>query len=229
MSKAPQPNTNFDWAIYADATFAGLSVLIPFVGLDWAFESFFRYRMPLTIAKRRQKKLPPGVQRELNKSDAGCMQSCMTLPFKTVLVLLKKLSRKILYFLTIKEAADQLNYYWHQAFLIDYMLVEGHLVDEESAMIARHAMRHVLEETDTSPLNQLAGQVIAGSRHVLGSLRRVRRQDEEDAMLREKKSLMAQYWVEFSEYFEELAHFYHQSYDQTYVAYREELRMMNNE
>ena len=38
----PQPNTTFDWLIYADATFAGLSVLIPIPIIDWIFENIFR-------------------------------------------------------------------------------------------------------------------------------------------------------------------------------------------
>ena len=70
--------TSFDWAMYADATYAGLSALIPVIGVDWLFEQYFKRRIPSAIAKGRGQKLPLIVQYELNKNHnrAGCVQSC---------------------------------------------------------------------------------------------------------------------------------------------------------
>lgn len=54
QTNTPPPATQFDWQIYADTTFAGLSLLILIPLLDVAFEWFFRRRMAHTIARRNQ-------------------------------------------------------------------------------------------------------------------------------------------------------------------------------
>jgi hypothetical protein len=49
----PQPPAAFDWEVYANATFAGLAVLIPIPLVDWVFEEVFRRRMPAAIITYR--------------------------------------------------------------------------------------------------------------------------------------------------------------------------------
>ena len=58
-------SSGFDWRIYADATCAGLSVLIPLPFVDTAFETVFRRRIPGTIA-RALKSAPSLRQRTLD-------------------------------------------------------------------------------------------------------------------------------------------------------------------
>jgi len=203
----------FDWGIYVYATCAGLAVLIPIPLLDWLFEEFFRRRIPATIAKRRQQNLNPFIVRELNYSEGGCLKSCLWLPFTLLIVLLKKISQKILYFLTIKEAGDKVSHYWHQAFLIDYMLVQGHLADETSARVARLAMEQVLKNITTSPLTQLASQIIQGTRHVGLTLFKFRRGNEDEVMA-QTQSNMAASWANYEGYLKTVAALY----DQTYQA-----------
>jgi hypothetical protein len=213
VSAIPEPRTGFVWPVYANATFAGLSVLIPFPLVDWVFERHFRLRIPGSIVHYRGNSVPPPVIETLNQSSEGCLGSCLTLPFKAVFILLKRLSRKILYFLTVKEASDQLSFYWHRAFLIDYMLLAGHLKDEESARVAREAMERVLAETTISPLSSLARAVVTGPRHLFRTLRRARR-GEEDELVQQKKRFLAQRWAEFEGYLQELAARYYQLYEQ---------------
>lgn len=213
MSNQPQPDSTFHWSMYADATAAGLAVLIPIPILDWLFEEFFRRRMPAAIARRRQINLPPAIKRELNRGDAerGWLATCLLLPLKGLYWFLKTLSKKILYFLTVKAAADQVSLYWHQAFLMNHMLTAGHLTDEQSAKAARQAMWQVLEASHTSPLLQLAQQIVSGTRHTLRSLLRLRRGQEDD-MIAAKKEQMRGIWASFSDYFAALAALYEQAY-----------------
>lgn len=212
-SSIPKPRTGFAWPVYANATFAGLSVLIPIPLVDWVFERYFRLRIPGSIARYRGNPVPAPVIDTLNQSGEGCLGSCLTLPFKAVLILLKRLSRKILYFLTVKEASDQLSLYWHRAFLMDYMLLAGHLADEASARVARQAMEEVLVDTTTSPLSSLAGSVVTGTRHLFRTLRRARR-GEEDELVQQKKTFLARRWSEFEGYLQELAARYYHTYQQ---------------
>ncbi len=140
LTMNPQPRTNFDWSVYADATLAGLSVLIPIPLLDTVFETFFRRRMPRSIARSHGRVLPANIQAALRLNLRSWFQTYLMLPLTLTIGLVRRLSRKLLYFLTIKEAADALSQYWHRAFLLDYMLAAGHLETVASAHVARQAM-----------------------------------------------------------------------------------------
>jgi hypothetical protein len=191
---------------------AGLANLIPIPGVDWFFEDYFRRQIPLTLAERQHKTLDRHVVGILNKpSSAGCLNSCLGLPIKLVVELIKRISRKIVYFLTIKEATDKISLYWQQAFLMNYMLAIGHLETVESALLAKEAMAKTIETTNTSPIIQLAQETIAGTKHIFRSLRRARG-GTEDELIQEKKSYLAQQWSEFEEYFQSLAEQYTQTY-----------------
>ena len=206
-----KPRTDFDWAVYADATFAGLSLLIPIPLLDLAFESYFRRRMLKTIARRRNCRLQPQAVTQLNRGDRDCLQSCLAWPIILLYQFLKQLSRKILYFLTVKEAIDQLNYYWHRAFLLDHMMLMQCLDDADSASSARIALDEVLDHVAASPLRQLAQQVVSVPSRVFRTLRRVRR-GREDETVQQTRSVMARTWGNFSDYFEALAAQFEQTY-----------------
>jgi hypothetical protein len=213
-----QPQTSFDWPLYADATFAGLSVLIPVVIVDWLFEEFFRRRIPAAVARRRGQVLSLPIITALNRDiERSWLATCLLLPLLGLFWLLKRLSKKILYFLTVKEATDKVSYYWHWAFLIDYALSRGHLSDQASAQIARQAMDRALQIVPTSPLRRLANQVISNVHHIFRTLRGVRR-GTEDEVVQQTKSQLAAHWADFAEYFRIVA----QQYDQAYQALKDQ-------
>src|SRR5690606_23732013 len=133
-----------------------------------------RRRMPQSIAHARGYGLSPGVVAVLNRGGESCLAGCLVFPLRLLVEILKSLSRKLLYVLSIKEASDRISHYWHQAFLMDYMLIAGHLGEVESAVAARQAMDLVLRRIQTSPLQQLASQVVVSSGQILRRLRRVR-------------------------------------------------------
>lgn len=205
-------SAQFDWVVYSDATFAGLAILIPIPLVDIAFEQFFRRRMPRVIAKRNNLQLSPRMQMEINRGRFSCLQSCLMAPILLTLLLLKRIFRTILYFLTIKESSDLLSLYWHRAFLLDYMCKVGYLQDDENGTIAAEALREILETISTSPLTQLAKQVIGVPHHILRSLRRVRR-GKSDEDIETTRNLMARTWDSFGDYFIELAAQYDQTFD----------------
>lgn len=205
------PNTSFDWTIYADATFAGLAVLIPLPPLDLIAEWYFRRRMLRTIAKRQGVSLKPEVITVMQRS--GCFTGCITWPIVLIFLILKRISRKILYFLTIKEATDMLSHYWHQAFLYNYMIAAGHLEQVATAEIARLTVDETLAEAKTSPLTKVALQVVENGRHIWRTLRRVWRRDEEDEVVAESRSLMDEQWDEATRYLNKLAAEYQRRFD----------------
>lgn len=203
----------FDWAIYANATFAGLAVLVPIPLIDFLLESYFKRQMLPTIAKRR-KVLIPAEALQVMLAWGCAWQGCLLWPLVVIFWFLKRLSTKILYFLTIKEATDKLSYYWHQAYLMEYLVGQGHLNTAESASWARPALEKTLEETVTSPLHKTALDVIENSRHILRTLFRLRRRQEEDEVVQESRNLLEKQWEEVQEYLEELAERYQAQYEQ---------------
>jgi hypothetical protein len=211
MSLSTRRPAVFDWAIYADATFAGLSILIPIPFVDSFFEWIFSRRMLRAIARRAGRPLAPAVLAEIERDDASWLVGCLFLPITLTWSLLKRVSKKILYFLTIKEATDKLSYYWHRAFLLDYMLAAGHLDDPGAAHVGRLALAHTLNTAGTSPLTQLARQVVSAPKHILASLRRARR-GQEDAEMQERRSRIARAWDSFGSYLAGLAERYDRAF-----------------
>jgi hypothetical protein len=167
----------FDWPIYADATCAGLSVLIPLPLVDLVFETIFRRRMPGTIAKARERRVDPQTRVALARPVSGPLSpsGCLALPFKVGRYILRRLWRKIIYVFAVKDSTVALTEYWHRAFLIDHMARAGHLDHNADTDLAVRVFRHVLNEIDPSPLTGLASQTMANVRHVLRLLVRARR------------------------------------------------------
>ncbi len=210
-----RPRTRFEWPIYADATLAGLSVLVPVPFVDDAFETYFRKRMPERIARARGRVLTEEVEAELTR-EGGWLGSCLLLPVRLTVGLLARLSRKLLYFLTVKKATDRLSHYWYRAFLLDHMLAAGHLQSPRSARTARRAMEQVLAAS-TGPLRRLAGQVVTAPRDVAEMLRRARRGEEDDD-LRQTKGELEDRWGDVAGHLETVA----VQYDDVYRQLRRE-------
>jgi hypothetical protein len=132
----------------------------------------------------------------------------LKIPFKLIL----RLSRKILYVLTIHEATRMLSYYWQRAFLMNYMIEAGHLNSLESAERARQAMDHVIEET-SSPLTSLAQHVV----HNAGSVLRVTRhalRGRNEEVWSESRDMVSREWDSYATFFERLGQRYEQRYQQ---------------
>ena len=215
--ETPLRDEKFDWAIYVDATLAGLAILIPIPLLDVLFEWIFKRRMPQAIAKRNGRTLSPDTVRQLNRSGLSCM-GCLLWPLELVWLLLKRTYRTILYFLTIKDATDKLSYYWHRAYLLDYMMQRGDLVGKEEAALAAQSLQQVLDNLTTSPLTQLAQQVIGSVHHILRTSWRWLRRKQEDEMMAQTRSQMATAWRDLSGYFAQVAAQYQQQLEQLQIA-----------
>ena len=210
--------TDFDWVIYADATFAGLAVLIPIPFVDSLLEEYFRRRMPRDIARRRGRTLSPAVLRVINRRRSdGCLAGCLMLPLELVIYLLRSLYRTVVYVLSVVDASNNLSLYWHRAFLLDYLIGCGHLDNLEQATTASEALHRVLKSTETSPMVNLAQQIIETARHqiraLLRAIYRFVRRREETAEFKRRRQTIAEQWAEFHDYLIELAGRYDAAYE----------------
>jgi hypothetical protein len=177
VPRAESGESQFDWRIYADATCAGLSVLIPVPLVDLVFETIFRRRIPGKISKTRGSEILPRTKVQLARpvNDALSLSGCLAVPFMVVRYVLRRLWRKIIYIFAVKDATTALTEYWHRAFLTDHMVRAGHLVPDVDTDLAVRVYRQVLQEIDPSPLTGLARQTVANARNVLRVLVRARR------------------------------------------------------
>lgn len=226
MSEITEQDAKFDWAIYVDATLAGLAILIPIPLLDLLFEWIFKRRMPQAIAKRNGRTLSPETIRQLNHSNVNWL-GCLLWPVELVWLLLKRTYRTILYFLTVKEATDKLSYYWHRAYLLDLMMERDDLNGREESALAAEALQQVLDSLTTSPLTQLAQQVVANVRHIFRSSWRWLRRKQEDEMMAQTRSQMANAWRDLSGYFTQVAKRYEQQLEQLHVSRLQESLVVN--
>lgn len=187
--------STFDWRIYADATCAGLSVLIPLPLVDIVFETIFRRRIPGVISRARGRQVEPETRKRLGRGldRAVSIDGCLKLFFKAVRYVLRRIWRKIIYVFTIKDAATALSEYWHRAYLIDHMVRAGHLEDGVDTDLAVDVFDRTLREADLSPLMGLARQTVANTHHVLRILARARRSGAAE-VARSLGDVLASHW-----------------------------------
>lgn len=176
-SEIRNSKSDLDWRIFADATCAGLSVLIPLPLVDIVFETIFRRRIPATIAKVRRREMASEVRRSLGRGLDGplSLSGCLAIGLAAVKYVLRRIWRKIIYIFAIKDATTALTEYWHRAFLIDHMIRAGHLEPGADTDLALQVSVDVLRDIDPSPLMEMARLTVANAHHVFGLLVRARR------------------------------------------------------
>ncbi len=208
-----------DWRVFADATCAGLSVLIPLPIVDLIFEVTFRRRIPGTIARVRGISLAPDVRRRLGRAVSGplSLAGCLSLVVKAGWYVVKRIWRKIIYVLAVKDAVTALTEYWHRAFLIDHMARAGHLDHRVDTDLAIGVFSRVLQEIDPSPLRGAARQTVANVHHV-GRLLLDARRLGAAAVTRSIADLLGSQWQTVEESLRNTASLYNFRYRQALEA-----------
>jgi len=209
----------FDWRVFADATCAGLTALIPIPLLDIAAERVFRRRMPRAIARVHRRSLPPEVQARLGRSGGRLLSltGCLLLPLAGVRYLARVIWHKVVYVLAVADAAGLVSAYWHRAYLIDHMVRAGHLDEGADADWAIDVCFRVLDEADTSPLVGLARQLVSTSRRILGLLLRAARFDDPE-LTGTLGEILSSHWSTAEASLREVARRYNQLYVQRPVS-----------
>jgi hypothetical protein len=91
---------------------------------------------------------------------------------KMVLYPIKKLFKKVLYFLAVKEGVDTFSELFHQGYLLHAALARGALggggpVSDERVMAVAGAVHGTLAETDTRPLRRVVVGVLRNSKRLV--------------------------------------------------------------
>jgi len=175
--EATPTHTPFDWRIYAEATCAGLTALMPLPFVDLLFEAYFRRRMPATIARVRHTELAEGARRRLSRGTGKLMslEGCFAVPVTAARYIVKKIWRKVIYVFAIADATSLVSAYWHRAYLLDHIITAGHTSPAVDWRRSVTIFEKVLHETDTGPLMGIARQTVSSVHRVLRLLVLARR------------------------------------------------------
>jgi hypothetical protein len=192
---SPAPRA-LDWRVYADATCAGLTPLIPLPFLDLAAEAVFRRRIPGAVAQARGVELAPGATRLLSRGHEQwlSLDGCLKIPLFVFKYVAKKLWRKVIYVFAIADAVEQTSLYWHRAFLTDHIIRGGHASAGADLDRTGRVALETLRRSDTGALKTLAKTLIRQSGRILRTLRRSRRQGAE-AHTTEFEAFFREHWT----------------------------------
>lgn len=158
---------------------AGLCPLIPVPFLDDRALAWVRRRQVEEALRARGLSPSPSQVAVLTgegEGDAGggCLRIAFVWPLvKLSLYLVKKLFRKVVFFLLLNDCAESFSVTFHEAYLLHHALVHGPL--DEAALASssprltqvRHAMRQACREVDPRPVHQLVRRTFRGSRQAV--------------------------------------------------------------
>jgi hypothetical protein len=141
----------------------------------------------------------------------------MSLGAKAGWYVVKRIWRKIIYVLAVKDAVTALTEYWHRAYLIDHMVRAGHLDRGVNTDLAIGVFSRVVREIDPSPLRGAARQTVANVQHVVRLLVDARRLGA-TVVTRSIADLLASQWQTVEGSLKDTANLYNFRYRQALEA-----------
>ena len=176
------------------AVLSGLTPLIPVPFVDDLANAYFRRRMVRGLAAARSLPFPEtDVRTMTDEPSRGCLLGCLVAP---ILYLLKRVFRKIFYFLEWKRAIDTASQTYHFGSVLDHAFERRWPAPAGSVEAARlrAAIDAVLARRGTSPIDKairetferskgaVFGAAAALKRAVSGLTRRARAEQVESAI-----------------------------------------------
>jgi hypothetical protein len=163
---------------------AGLCPLIPLPLVDDWLESVVRRRAVRDLLRRRGLDPTPGDVEILagleRPGTGGCLKKALLWPVvKLFFYLLKKLYRKILYFLAVNDGVNAASSLFHDGWLLAVALDRGVLdvpaggrIDRDRARAVRSAIEAAVAGSDTRPLERAVRRAFRGSFRTLSAAAR---------------------------------------------------------
>ncbi len=169
--------------LVTDSVLTGLCPLIPVPLLDDYARDLLRQGTVKRLAAMAGTPLPDAEAKILacgyRPSDGGCARGCLRAALVRPVVFLatlvfKKVVRKVLFFLTLKDVAVTFSQSFHEAYLLRHAFDLGALrepvvvgeargVPDPRVLEVRAAVEAVIRNADTRQVTQLARSVFAGS------------------------------------------------------------------
>src|SRR5688500_9432576 len=169
LTRTPEAGSQRGLVTYA--VFVGLTPLITVPFVDDLAQAYFRRRLVRMLAAAHGRVLgAEEVEALVSEPGGGCLRGCVV---QAVLYPLKKIFRKIFFFLEWKRAADLTSQTYHFGYLLNYALqprADGaSLVSLRGAAEVRAAIDAVCLEAPIKPVESAVGGTFRQSRRVLRS------------------------------------------------------------
>lgn len=151
------------------AVLTGLTPLVPLPFIDDLIRAYLRRRLVRALASARGEPVPePDVRALTDEPARGCWTGCLILPLVYVL---KRLFRKIFFFLEWKRAVDTASETYHRGVLLDHALQKGWCRPDGpyGAARVRAAVDAVLARAGTGPVEKAVRETFDRSRSAMGS------------------------------------------------------------
>lgn len=166
---APTPEGASRKLLVTHAVLVGLTPLIPVPVVDDLVKSHLLRRMVRELAAGRGGRLShEEVEALTTERGDGCLGGCLG---QALLYPLKKVFRKVFFFLEWKRAADLTSRTYHHGYLIDHALAPradgSRLIELKSAAEIGAAIDAVCREAPVKPLESAVGATFRGSKNVL--------------------------------------------------------------
>ena len=175
------------------STMAGMCKFIPIPFVDDIVQGFVVRRMIRVLLAEHGIVADTEALERLTRERPGCPLGCI---YTLVLYPIKKILKKILFFLAFKDFADESSKWFHRGYLVQYaaqaeLLTARTMTSEHLQWPVALAIEETLQETDTKRFTQIIRRAWSGSRASLRAVSRrlwrlvgaVRRQpDAEEAV-----------------------------------------------
>lgn len=153
------------------AVLTGLTPLIPVPVVDDVVKGYFRRRLVRALAASRGRVLTEAEVAALaDERSEGCLRGCAV---QAVVYPLKKIFRKVFFFLEWKRAADLTSQTYHFGYLIGSALEAGAggptPLDTHGAERVGEAVAAVCREAPVRPVERVVGGTFRQSRKALGA------------------------------------------------------------
>jgi uncharacterized protein (DUF697 family) len=152
----------------------GLCPLIPVPFIDDIILSVIRKRMVASLCQAHQLSPSKAAIKALSKEKSGCALGCL---FSVVAYPVKKILKKVFFFLSIKGAVDTTSTMLHRGYLLNHCLVSGvlnaaTLEDQASLLRVQTSIVTACDHVDPRPINQILKRVFGASRALLSGAAR---------------------------------------------------------
>ncbi|MDG1484592.1 MAG: hypothetical protein P8R54_33705 [Myxococcota bacterium] len=148
------------------STLAGLCKLIPLPFIDDIIQGFVVRRMLNQILAHHDCEADSIALDRLTRERTGCPLGCL---YALVLYPIKKILKKIFFFLAFKDFLDESSRWFHRGYLVQFaaqgnLLTARELSDEHRLWPVALAIEETCAETDTKRLTELLRRAFSGSR-----------------------------------------------------------------
>ncbi len=148
------------------STLAGMCKLIPLPFIDDIIQGFVVRRMINQLLAHHDCEADSAALDRLTRERTGCPLGCL---YTLVLYPIKKILKKILFFLAFKDFIDESSKWFHRGYLIQFaaqgeLLTARELSDEHRLWPVALAIEETCAETDTKRFTRLLRRAFSGSR-----------------------------------------------------------------